>query len=662
MATKKKLLEAAAGSAGGGAGLDVSEVFSTYLYTGNGSTQTITNGIDLAGEGGLVWIKCRQQANAHILFDTERGFGNYLSSPDAGAENYAGNLGWTSGSFNSDGFTTVQGTNPTINGLDDQLVSWTWRKAPRFFDYVTYTGDNTTSRQISHNLGCSPGAIIVKSLNTAQNWVVYHKDLDQDGSTVDSNNLFLNTTGNQSGGGAFGDDIYQTSTHFTLGRLGSGFNDRFNKLGTTYVAYLFAHNDGDGEFGPTGDQDIIKCGSYTGTGSSGNFVDLGFEPQFMLIKNTSSTSNWIIHDNMRGMIEATGNVLFPNVNNAENTTAFRQARPNPTGITFFDGNSETNGSGANYIYIAIRRGPMAVPESGSEVFAVDTAGGTSPTPPTFVSGFPVDLHIYKNSSVSGTWNVQSRLTGFGEMHTNETSAEAQNNGTYYEKDYMNGVGSNTGTNTNAYQWMWKRAPSFFDCVAYTGNGVAGRTVSHNLGVAPEMMWVKQRNVSRSWAVYSKDISETEWLYLNGTNGVIDNTSNIWNDTRPTDSVFYVSSNQLVNLSGGTYVAYLFASLDGVSKVGSYTGNGSTQTIDCGFSSGARFVLIKRTDSTGDWYIWDTERGIVAANDPHLSLNTTAAEVTTDDSIDPASSGFAVNQVAATNINVSSATYIFYAVA
>jgi hypothetical protein len=98
-------------------------------------------------------------------------------------------------------------------------------------------------------------------------------------------------------------------------------------------------------------------------------------------------------------------------------------------------------------------------------------------------------------------------------------------------------------------------------------------------------------------------------------------------------------------------------------VGSYTGNGSTQTIDCGFSSGARFVLIKRTDSSGDWYIWDTERGIVAANDPHLALNRTdIAEVTTDDSIDPVSSGFAVNQVSATNINVSSASYIFYAIA
>jgi hypothetical protein len=118
----------------------------------------------------------------------------------------------------------------------------------------------------------------------------------------------------------------------------------------------------------------------------------------------------------------------------------------------------------------------------------------------------------------------------------------------------------------------------------------------------------------------------------------------------------------VNATSNLYVAYLFATCAGVSKVGSYTGNGSSQTIDCGFSAGARFVLIKRNNDIGDWYVWDTARGIVSGNDPHLSLNTTAAEVTTDDTIDTNSTGFVVNQVAATNVNVSSGTYIFLAIA
>ena len=103
-------------------------------------------------------------------------------------------------------------------------------------------------------------------------------------------------------------------------------------------------------------------------------------------------------------------------------------------------------------------------------------------------------------------------------------------------------------------------------------------------------------------------------------------------------------------------------MPGISKVGSYTGNGSSQTINCAFTTGARFVLIKRTDNSGDWYVWDTARGIVSGNDPRISLNAETAEVTSDDTIDPDSTGFIVNQVAATNVNVNAATYIYLAIA
>ena len=109
------------------------------------------------------------------------------------------------------------------------------------------------------------------------------------------------------------------------------------------------------------------------------------------------------------------------------------------------------------------------------------------------------------------------------------------------------------------------------------------------------------------------------------------------------------------------IAYLFASLPGVSKVGSYTGNGTSQTIDCGFSSGARFVLIKRTDAGGNWLVVDTERGLVSGNDPVLLLDATNAEQTNLDIVDPTSSGFIVNGTSA-NWNASGGSYIFYAIA
>ena len=95
-------------------------------------------------------------------------------------------------------------------------------------------------------------------------------------------------------------------------------------------------------------------------------------------------------------------------------------------------------------------------------------------------------------------------------------------------------------------------------------------------------------------------------------------------------------------------------------MGSYTGTGATQTIDCGFTSGARFVLIKRTDSTSPWWVWDTARGIVSGNEPWLELNSTSQETTGYDWLDPDSSGFQLP--ASGNNNLSGASYIFYAIA
>jgi hypothetical protein len=127
-------------------------------------------------------------------------------------------------------------------------------------------------------------------------------------------------------------------------------------------------------------------------------------------------------------------------------------------------------------------------------------------------------------------------------------------------------------------------------------------------------------------------------------------------------VFSLSTSNLNNGSGDTYVAYLFASKSGISKCGSYTGNGSSQTIDCGFTTGSRFIMIKRTDSVGDWKVIDSTRGISSSSDPTLALNSTAAEVTGTDCIDPDSSGFIVNQESTNNLNVNTATYIYLAFA
>jgi len=185
---------------------------------------------------------------------------------------------------------------------------------------------------------------------------------------------------------------------------------------------------------------------------------------------------------------------------------------------------------------------------------------------------------------------------------------------------------------------------------------------------PEMMWVKRRdsNSGEGWAVYHKGLNggtdpEDYYVSLNSTSAEANNFYR-WADTAPTATNFYVTDN--LDASGGNLIAYLFATVAGVSKVGSYTGDGTTdgsKVIDCGFSSGARFVFTKRTDATGSWYVHDTVRGIVASgNDPVLQLNNTAAENTFDDYIDPHSSGFSVKSSSLTN--ASGGSYIFYAIA
>ena len=176
-----------------------------------------------------------------------------------------------------------------------------------------------------------------------------------------------------------------------------------------------------------------------------------------------------------------------------------------------------------------------------------------------------------------------------------------------------------------------------------------------------MMVVKSRSDAFGWHVYANALGNTKAIRLD-QNGSSITSSTFWNNTSPTSANFTVGTFSNINSNGSTFIAYLFATLAGVSKVGSYTGTGSNVDVDCGFSAGARFILIKRTDSTGDWYVWDSERGIVAGNDPYLLLNSTAAEVTNTDYIDPLSSGFTVTSSAPAALNASGGNYIFLAIA
>jgi hypothetical protein len=264
------------------------------------------------------------------------------------------------------------------------------------------------------------------------------------------------------------------------------------------------------------------------------------------------------------------------------------------------------------------------------------------------------------------------------LSTDLTDAEVASTALYF--DLSNSVSLRAGYNLNYstlnfVAYNFKRAPSFFDEVCYTGlraiNNTTPQVVSHNLGVAPELVIFKCRSAATisstatNWAtctILGGVYSNAGYLNTNDSFGFSNNLDPSSNGGVSASSITIGYGAAETNATGNTYVAYLFATCAGVSKVGSYTGTATTKQIDCGFTAGARFVLIKRTDSTGDWYVWDTARGIVSGNDPYLLLNSTAAEVTSTDYVDTYSAGFEISSTAPAAINASGGTYIFLAIA
>jgi hypothetical protein len=447
-----------------------------------------------------------------------------------------------------------------------------------------------------------------------------------------------------------------------------GSSDRTNTLGETYVAYLFASDAGG--FGDDGSESIIKCGSVTSDGSGNASVDVGFEPQWCLWKCVNAAGgnehgNWRINDTVRGwpVPDASNpfgypSSLYANTSGAETNNGVDGFIKSATGFGF--GQVQAN---KTYIYIAIRR-PMKTPESGTEVFAVDTQTGASGFP-AFNSGFPVDFVLRDDVTSTNDWLALSRLTGTNALVPNTTAAETAGS-SWYEYDYMDGWGTTTVTNTNFYSWMFKRATGFFDVVAYDGTGVSPMNVPHNLGVTPELIITKARTSGDTYGWWTYPLFVPDAYGNTGKVKLNDDTaygSTGWTGPMATSTAITVPSSLFSNKSGETYIAYLFATLAGVSKVGSYTGTNTTNNIDCGFSSSARFILIKRTDSSGDWYVWDSARGITVGNDPYLTLNTTAAQLYPgSDVIQPYSSGFTLTNNAGSGINGNGGTYIFLAIA
>jgi len=413
-------------------------------------------------------------------------------------------------------------------------------------------------------------------------------------------------------------------------------------------------------FGENG-HGIIKCGSYKGNGSStGPEINLGFEPQWVLIKNTESAESWAIYDSMRGIVSGGNDPgLYANTTNSEYSANIIDLTS--TGFKLVSSAGDVNEDNKNFIYVCIRRSDGYCgkpPELGTGVFAMDTSAATG-TIPDFDSGFPVDFSFFKNKTTTDQWYTGARLTGQEYMSPSATDAGADSGSWVWDSNV--GWIAASGFDSNHQAFMWKRHAGF-DVVTYEGDGVAGRQIPHSMNKTPEMIWIKKRSATGEWIVGHHGVNggTNPWEYemlLHSTNAQGD-SANKFNDTAPISTHFTVGNSTWVNGDGDDYIVMLFASVDKISKCGFYTGSTSNLTIDCGFQP--RFVIIKSiTDAGYSWVVLDSNRTWGSGNDNYLQLNSNAAEVSYEMGA-PTSSGFTVDAGSAWVNGSTSRKYIYYA--
>ena len=294
------------------------KAFTVTTYTGTGSSGAfVETGIDNTSGKSMIWLKSRGQSYDHALYDSERGW-RVLTPNETYAQGVSSNItGLTTTGFNTD-------SSNILNQSGQNYVAWNFKAAAGFFDIVTWSGDGNYPRQIPHSLGSAPGCIILKTTNNTQGWFTYHKGagVTQYGY-LDTNNLFQ--VGN-------GTDLWvPTESSFSPAAFYGG-----NSGGDDYVAYLFADTPGK-----------IKCGTYENL-TSGDSVDVGFKPGWVLLKNADQNTNWMVFDTKR--YNGYNPPLRTDTNEAEEAANYLELTD--TGIQFNALNSITVGN-YKFIYVAI---------------------------------------------------------------------------------------------------------------------------------------------------------------------------------------------------------------------------------------------------------------------------------------------------------------------
>ena len=315
-------------------GLDNPELyFQCKLYTGNGSTQTITyDNTDADLDADMIWLKSRSDAYSHQLFDTVRGATKLLNPEAAEAEQTLSGIT----AFGTDSFNI--GSDAGTNGSSKTYVAWCWKEtATAGFDIVTYTG-NGSARTISHSLSAVPHWILQKERNEASNWKVYHH---KNTSAPETDYLTFNSTAATDDYADYWNDTAPTSSVYSIGSAAD-----INGSSDTYVTYLWSEKQG-----------FSKFGSFVANSNTdGPFVYLGFRPALVIGKCASDTNDWFMFDNKRSTFNPVDDSLYPNTNAAENTNHIIDFLSN--GFKIRDSDGTVNSTGNTYVYMAFAEAPF----------------------------------------------------------------------------------------------------------------------------------------------------------------------------------------------------------------------------------------------------------------------------------------------------------------
>ena len=340
---------------------DGSEYFTTTLYTGNESTNAITNSANAGDfQPDWVWLKSRNSATHHRLYDSSRGALKNILSSAANTEATTAN---SLTSFDSNGFTL--GSDDNSNQNTKTFVAWQWKanggttssngdgnitstvqaNTTAGFSIVLFTGNATAGQTVGHGLGVKPEIIFAKNRSNGNNWNVYAEPVDNTGN----NYLSLNGTVGKESDFNMWNDTAPTSSVITLG-------DRNETNGSSHNMVFYCFHSVKG---------YSKIGSYTGNGNAdGTFVYTGFKPAWIMLKRTDSSNNWNIFDSKRDVDNQVGNVLYANLTSAEEADASHSSANDflSNGFKLKETGNAVNGSGATYIYMAFAEHPFVSSE------------------------------------------------------------------------------------------------------------------------------------------------------------------------------------------------------------------------------------------------------------------------------------------------------------